>query len=53
MIKNRSSNGTFLNGKRLSPENIESSPFELNHGDLLTFGTNIIDENGQGKNLTF
>ncbi|KAF9965369.1 hypothetical protein BGZ70_004987 [Mortierella alpina] len=42
----KSSNGTFLNGKRLCPENTESEPFELNQNDNLEFGIDIMDENG-------
>ncbi|KAF9093443.1 hypothetical protein BGX23_003315 [Mortierella sp. AD031] len=42
----KSSNGTFLNGKRLCHENTESEPFELNQNDSLEFGIDIMDENG-------
>ncbi|KAF9897305.1 hypothetical protein BX616_005832, partial [Lobosporangium transversale] len=42
----KSSNGTFLNGKRLSAENVESEPFVLNQNDHLEFGIDIMDENG-------
>ncbi|KAF9188386.1 hypothetical protein BGZ51_000632 [Haplosporangium sp. Z 767] len=42
----KSSNGTFLNGKRLCQENTESEPFELNQNDNLEFGIDILDENG-------
>ncbi|KAF8982786.1 hypothetical protein BGZ46_000635 [Entomortierella lignicola] len=42
----KSSNGTFLNGRRLCPENTESEPFELNQNDSLEFGIDIMDENG-------
>ncbi|KAG0377126.1 hypothetical protein BGX24_006660 [Mortierella sp. AD032] len=42
----KSSNGTFLNGKRLCHENTESEPFELNQNDGLEFGIDIMDENG-------
>ncbi|KAI8589744.1 SMAD/FHA domain-containing protein [Geranomyces variabilis] len=37
----KSSNGTFLNGKRLSDDNVESEPHELNSGDRLEFGLDI------------
>ncbi|KAJ3158099.1 hypothetical protein HDU86_003051 [Geranomyces michiganensis] len=37
----KSSNGTFLNGKRLSEDNVESDPHELNSGDRLEFGLDI------------
>ncbi|KAG0220455.1 hypothetical protein BGX31_011012 [Mortierella sp. GBA43] len=42
----KSSNGTFLNGKRLCPENVESEPFALNQNDHLEFGIDIMDDNG-------
>ncbi|KAG0258691.1 hypothetical protein BG011_003149 [Mortierella polycephala] len=42
----KSSNGTFLNGKRLCPENVESEAFVLNQNDNLEFGIDIMDENG-------
>ncbi|KAI8920241.1 hypothetical protein DFJ77DRAFT_451834 [Powellomyces hirtus] len=37
----KSSNGTFLNGKRLSEDNMESEPFELQAGARLDFGLDI------------
>ncbi|KAF9969611.1 hypothetical protein BGZ73_007979, partial [Actinomortierella ambigua] len=42
----KSSNGTFLNGRRLCPEGVESEPFQLNPNDNLEFGIDIMDENG-------
>ncbi|ORX81037.1 hypothetical protein BCR32DRAFT_204123 [Anaeromyces robustus] len=33
-----SSSGTFLNGKRLSPQGQESNFFELNNGDIVKLG---------------
>ncbi|KAF9937605.1 hypothetical protein BGZ75_008001 [Mortierella antarctica] len=42
----KSSNGTFLNGKRLSPESVESEPVVLSQNDNLEFGIDIMDENG-------
>ncbi|KAI1321062.1 hypothetical protein EDD11_008643 [Mortierella claussenii] len=42
----KSSNGTFLNGKRLGPESVESEAFVLNQNDRLEFGIDIMDENG-------
>ncbi|RUS34675.1 SMAD/FHA domain-containing protein [Jimgerdemannia flammicorona] len=42
----KSSNGTFLNGQRLSAECEESAPFELNQDDLLEFGIDIMNEDG-------
>lgn len=31
----RSSNGTFVNGDRLSPEGVESEPWELKNEDVV------------------
>jgi pSer/pThr/pTyr-binding forkhead associated (FHA) protein len=31
----KSSNGTFINGERLSPEGVESDPFELKNDDIV------------------
>jgi pSer/pThr/pTyr-binding forkhead associated (FHA) protein len=31
----KSSNGTFINGERLSPEGLESDPFELLSDDII------------------
>lgn len=31
----KSSNGTFINGMRLSPEGVESEPFELKNEDMV------------------
>ena len=31
----KSSNGTFINGERLSPEGVESEPFELKNDDIV------------------
>ncbi|KAI9313523.1 SMAD/FHA domain-containing protein [Dichotomocladium elegans] len=42
----KSSNGTFLNGRRLSDENEESEPFELKSTDTLEFGVDITNEDG-------
>ncbi|KAI7901436.1 uncharacterized protein BX663DRAFT_553236 [Cokeromyces recurvatus] len=42
----KSSNGTFVNGERLSNECEESEPRELNNGDEIEFGIDIINENG-------
>ncbi|KAG0281397.1 hypothetical protein BGZ96_001146 [Linnemannia gamsii] len=42
----KSSNGTFLNGRRLSAESVESDPFILNQNDSLEFGIDIMDEGG-------
>ncbi|GES80114.1 cell cycle arrest in response to pheromone-related protein [Rhizophagus clarus] len=47
----KSSNGTFINGKRLSAEGKESCPIELRHGDDLEFGVDIVNE--QDKKLLF
>lgn len=40
----KSSNGTFVNGKRLSPENKESEPHELREQDVLELGIDIVSE---------
>jgi hypothetical protein len=40
----KSSNGTFVNGLRLSQENRESEPHELTTGDHLELGIDIINE---------
>ncbi|KAH7907215.1 SMAD/FHA domain-containing protein [Hygrophoropsis aurantiaca] len=40
----KSSNGTFINGERLSPEGVESDPFELKNEDIVEFGIDIIGE---------
>lgn len=40
----RSSNGTFVNGNRLSPENRESEPHEVRENDTLELGIDIISE---------
>ncbi|KAJ5130571.1 uncharacterized protein N7515_006610 [Penicillium bovifimosum] len=40
----KSSNGTFVNGHRLSQENRESEPHELREGDTLELGIDIVSE---------
>ncbi|KAL4808815.1 hypothetical protein BDV18DRAFT_90318 [Aspergillus unguis] len=40
----KSSNGTFLNGQRLSPENRESEPHEIRENDTLELGIDIVSE---------
>ncbi|KAK4682339.1 hypothetical protein QC764_115490 [Podospora pseudoanserina] len=40
----KSSNGTFVNGSRLSPENRESEPHELQTADHLELGIDIVSE---------
>lgn len=40
----KSSNGTFVNGTRLSAENRESEPHELQTGDHLELGIDIVSE---------
>ena len=40
----KSSNGTFVNGRRLSPENRESDPTELRQQDSLELGIDIVSE---------
>lgn len=47
MIKDvGSSNGTFINGKRISEEGQASAAFELHTGDVLEFGIDIKNEEG-------
>jgi len=41
-----SSNGTFINGKRISEEGQQSASFELHTGDNLEFGIDIKNEEG-------
>ena len=40
----KSSNGTFVNGARLSPENRDSDPHELREHDTLELGIDIVSE---------
>jgi hypothetical protein len=40
----KSSNGTFVNGARLSPEGVASAPFEVHTGDVLEFGVDIMND---------
>ncbi|KAJ8083970.1 hypothetical protein AAF712_000866 [Marasmius tenuissimus] len=40
----KSSNGTFVNGERLSPEGIESDPYELKSDDIVELGIDILGE---------
>ncbi|KAL6713614.1 hypothetical protein ACLMJK_009079 [Lecanora helva] len=40
----KSSNGTFVNGTRLSPENRDSEPHELREQDTLELGIDIVSE---------
>ena len=40
----KSSNGTFVNGNRLSPENRDSDPHELREQDTLELGIDIVSE---------
>ncbi|KAL7415017.1 hypothetical protein BDY24DRAFT_280521 [Mrakia frigida] len=37
----KSSNGTFVNGERLSAEGVESDPYQLQSGDQVQFGIDI------------
>ncbi|KAJ7233501.1 hypothetical protein B0H12DRAFT_1058711 [Mycena haematopus] len=43
----KSSNGTFVNGERLSPEGLESEPFELKTDDSVEFGIDIVGEDNK------
>lgn len=40
----KSSNGTFVNGSRLSQENRDSDPHELRESDMLELGIDIVSE---------
>ncbi|KAF2452562.1 hypothetical protein BDY21DRAFT_157709 [Lineolata rhizophorae] len=40
----KSSNGTFVNGHRLSPENRDSDPHEIREQDMLELGIDIVSE---------
>ncbi|BGP58151.1 hypothetical protein JCM8202_002550 [Rhodotorula sphaerocarpa] len=40
----KSSNGTFINGERLSPESAESDVFELHTDDIVEFGIDILTD---------
>ena len=46
----KSTNGTFLNGKRLSAMSQESLPFELLLGDKIQFGVDIIGKTTKLQN---
>lgn len=46
----KSSNGTFINGNRLSDENQESDAYPLSNGDVIDFGVDILGENGVDSN---
>lgn len=43
----KSSNGTFINGERLSPEAVESDIFELHNNDMVEFGIDITSEDAK------
>ncbi|WVQ79848.1 hypothetical protein IAT38_001948 [Cryptococcus sp. DSM 104549] len=43
----RSSNGTFINGDRLSPEGAESEPVQLKSEDQVEFGIDIVSEDNR------
>ncbi|KAF5378090.1 hypothetical protein D9615_007607 [Tricholomella constricta] len=43
----KSSNGTFINGERLSNEGVESEPFELKSDDIVEFGIDIVGEDNK------
>ncbi|KDR71292.1 hypothetical protein GALMADRAFT_25990, partial [Galerina marginata CBS 339.88] len=45
----KSFNGTYVNGKRLSPEREESGPFELKSDDTIEFGIDVFDD--EKKNI--
>lgn len=43
----KSSNGTFINGERLSPEAQESDVFELHNEDMVEFGIDIVGDDNK------
>ncbi|KAF6746576.1 hypothetical protein DFP72DRAFT_1152264 [Ephemerocybe angulata] len=43
----KSSNGTFINGERLSSEAVESDPYELKSDDIVEFGIDIVGEDNK------
>ncbi|EEB86700.1 hypothetical protein MPER_16247, partial [Moniliophthora perniciosa FA553] len=43
----KSSNGTFINGERLSPEGLESDLYELKSDDIVEFGIDIVGEDNK------
>ncbi|EST09352.1 Forkhead-associated (FHA) domain protein [Kalmanozyma brasiliensis GHG001] len=43
----KSSNGTFINGERLSPEAQESDVFELHSEDMVEFGIDIVGDDNK------
>ncbi|KAL7419123.1 hypothetical protein Q5752_005959 [Cryptotrichosporon argae] len=43
----KSSNGTFINGERLSLEGQESEPFPVNNEDCVEFGIDIVSEDSR------
>ncbi|KAH9921771.1 uncharacterized protein B0H18DRAFT_879916, partial [Fomitopsis serialis] len=43
----KSSNGTFIDGDRLSPEGLESEPFKLKSEDIVEFGIDIVGEDNK------
>lgn len=45
----KSSNGTFINGERLSNEGEESEPRDLNNKDEIEFGIDIVNDNGSSN----
>ncbi|KAJ7119430.1 hypothetical protein C8R44DRAFT_877863 [Mycena epipterygia] len=42
-----SSNGTYINGQRLSLEGTESGPFELKNADIVEMGSDIFGEDNE------
>ncbi|KAJ8497194.1 hypothetical protein ONZ45_g12159 [Pleurotus djamor] len=43
----KSSNGTFINGERLSPEGMESDPWDLKSDDIVEFGIDIVGDDNK------
>ena len=44
----KSSNGTFVNGVRLSRGSEESEPCEIKSGDILQFGVEVVENTKNG-----
>jgi pSer/pThr/pTyr-binding forkhead associated (FHA) protein len=43
----KSTNGTFINGQRLSVEKIESNPQQLRKQDILELGVDVVDKDSK------
>lgn len=45
----KSSNGTFVNNVRLSKGSEESEPKEINSGDIVQFGVDVVENSKKGE----